>query len=151
MLMFCNSTQTFSLQDKATFLLVLDAKTFEELGRANVPVNMPYGFHGTFNATAWMYFQMSSGLEWPNIIVLRLLRLLNYSLVLLFYIHPEKNILRKCKVKNFKHIPFSIWAIFFTGLTTFILIKYLPIANWTMFTLLIPCAAKTHNLGSCHM
>lgn len=39
-------------QDKATFLLVLDAKTFEELGRANVPVNMPYGFHGTFNATA---------------------------------------------------------------------------------------------------
>uniref|UniRef100_A0A8C4DEU4 Carotenoid-cleaving dioxygenase, mitochondrial n=1 Tax=Dicentrarchus labrax TaxID=13489 RepID=A0A8C4DEU4_DICLA len=35
-------------QDKATFLLVLDAKTFEELGRANVPVNMAYGFHGTF-------------------------------------------------------------------------------------------------------
>ncbi|XP_041656577.1 beta,beta-carotene 9',10'-oxygenase-like [Cheilinus undulatus] len=37
-------------QDKGTFLLVLDAKTFEELGRANVPVNMAYGFHGTFNA-----------------------------------------------------------------------------------------------------
>ncbi|XP_076024639.1 carotenoid-cleaving dioxygenase, mitochondrial-like [Genypterus blacodes] len=35
-------------QDKATFLLVLDAKTFEELGRAYVPVNLPYGFHGTF-------------------------------------------------------------------------------------------------------
>ncbi|KAG7236684.1 hypothetical protein INR49_000578 [Caranx melampygus] len=39
-------------QDKKTFLLVLDAKTFEELGRANVPVNMPYGFHGTFSASA---------------------------------------------------------------------------------------------------
>ncbi|XP_029925368.1 beta,beta-carotene 9',10'-oxygenase-like [Myripristis murdjan] len=39
-------------QDKGTFLLVLDAKTFEELGRANVPVNIPYGFHGTFNASA---------------------------------------------------------------------------------------------------
>ncbi|AWO98473.1 Hypothetical protein SMAX5B_008472 [Scophthalmus maximus] len=39
-------------QDKSTFLLVLDAKTFEELGRAVVPVNIPYGFHGTFNATA---------------------------------------------------------------------------------------------------
>ncbi|XP_040007461.1 beta,beta-carotene 9',10'-oxygenase-like isoform X1 [Xiphias gladius] len=38
-------------QDKGTFLLVLDARTFEELGRANVPVNMPYGFHGTFNAS----------------------------------------------------------------------------------------------------
>ncbi|XP_061818276.1 carotenoid-cleaving dioxygenase, mitochondrial isoform X2 [Nerophis lumbriciformis] len=39
-------------QDKGTFLLVLNAKTFEELGRANVAVNMPYGFHGTFNASA---------------------------------------------------------------------------------------------------
>lgn len=39
-------------QDKGTFLLVLDAKTFEELARANVPVNMPYGFHGTFNCSA---------------------------------------------------------------------------------------------------
>uniref|UniRef100_A0A665VU92 Beta-carotene oxygenase 2 n=1 Tax=Echeneis naucrates TaxID=173247 RepID=A0A665VU92_ECHNA len=37
---------------KGTFLLVLDAKTFEEVGRAAVPVNIPYGFHGTFNATA---------------------------------------------------------------------------------------------------
>uniref|UniRef100_A0A7N8XF00 Carotenoid-cleaving dioxygenase, mitochondrial n=1 Tax=Mastacembelus armatus TaxID=205130 RepID=A0A7N8XF00_9TELE len=37
-------------QDKGTFLLVLDAKTMEELGRASVPVNMPYGFHGVFNA-----------------------------------------------------------------------------------------------------
>lgn len=37
-------------QDKGTFLLVLDAKTFQELGRAEVPVNIPYGFHGTFNA-----------------------------------------------------------------------------------------------------
>ncbi|KAG7478545.1 beta,beta-carotene 9 9' [Solea senegalensis] len=39
-------------KDKSTFLLVLDAKTFEELGRASVPVNIPYGFHGTFNASA---------------------------------------------------------------------------------------------------
>ncbi|KAM3601768.1 uncharacterized protein V6R79_018558 [Siganus canaliculatus] len=39
-------------QDKGTFLLVLDARTFEELGRANVPVNMAYGFHGAFSATA---------------------------------------------------------------------------------------------------
>ncbi|CAK6972489.1 beta-carotene oxygenase 2b [Scomber scombrus] len=39
-------------KDKSTFLLVLDAKTFKELGRAAVPVNIPYGFHGTFNATA---------------------------------------------------------------------------------------------------
>ncbi|KAJ8343112.1 hypothetical protein SKAU_G00330400 [Synaphobranchus kaupii] len=37
-------------QENSTFLLVLDAKTFEELGRAEVPVNMPYGFHGVFNS-----------------------------------------------------------------------------------------------------
>uniref|UniRef100_A0A8C5EKA9 Carotenoid-cleaving dioxygenase, mitochondrial n=1 Tax=Gouania willdenowi TaxID=441366 RepID=A0A8C5EKA9_GOUWI len=36
-------------QDKATFLLVLDAHSFEELGRADVPVNLAYGFHGTFS------------------------------------------------------------------------------------------------------
>ncbi|XP_060902015.1 carotenoid-cleaving dioxygenase, mitochondrial-like [Labrus mixtus] len=39
-------------KDKSTFLLVLDAQTFEELGRAAVPVNIPYGFHGTFNNKA---------------------------------------------------------------------------------------------------
>ncbi|XP_061682546.1 beta-carotene oxygenase 2b [Syngnathoides biaculeatus] len=39
-------------KDKNTFLLALDAKTFQEVGRAEVPVNIPYGFHGTFNATA---------------------------------------------------------------------------------------------------
>lgn len=39
-------------KDKSTFLLVLDAKTFEELGRAEVPVNIPYGFHGVFNSSA---------------------------------------------------------------------------------------------------
>uniref|UniRef100_I3JD70 Carotenoid-cleaving dioxygenase, mitochondrial n=1 Tax=Oreochromis niloticus TaxID=8128 RepID=I3JD70_ORENI len=39
-------------QDKGTFLLILDARTFEELGRAYVPVNMAYGFHGTFSASA---------------------------------------------------------------------------------------------------
>ncbi|XP_012690255.2 beta,beta-carotene 9',10'-oxygenase [Clupea harengus] len=38
-------------EDKGTFLLVLDAKTFEELGRAEVPVNIPYGFHGAFHPT----------------------------------------------------------------------------------------------------
>ncbi|XP_008688286.1 succinate dehydrogenase [ubiquinone] cytochrome b small subunit, mitochondrial isoform X1 [Ursus maritimus] len=35
-------------QNEKNFLLVLDAKNFEELGRAEVPVQMPYGFHGTF-------------------------------------------------------------------------------------------------------
>uniref|UniRef100_A0A6Q2XES2 Carotenoid-cleaving dioxygenase, mitochondrial n=1 Tax=Esox lucius TaxID=8010 RepID=A0A6Q2XES2_ESOLU len=39
-------------EDKSTFLLVLDARTWEELGRAEVPVNIPYGFHGAFNSTA---------------------------------------------------------------------------------------------------
>ncbi|XP_066566426.1 carotenoid-cleaving dioxygenase, mitochondrial isoform X2 [Amia ocellicauda] len=39
-------------QDKSTFLLVLDAVSFEELGRAEVPVNMPYGFHGYFHPSA---------------------------------------------------------------------------------------------------
>lgn len=36
-------------EEKSTFLLVLDAKTFTELGRAEVPVNIPYGTHGVFN------------------------------------------------------------------------------------------------------
>jgi len=40
-----------SLQDKGAFLLVLDAKNFEELARAYVPVKMAYGFHGTFEAS----------------------------------------------------------------------------------------------------
>lgn len=35
-------------QSESNFLLVLDAKSFTELGRAEVPVQMPYGFHGTF-------------------------------------------------------------------------------------------------------
>uniref|UniRef100_G3QAT0 Carotenoid-cleaving dioxygenase, mitochondrial n=1 Tax=Gasterosteus aculeatus aculeatus TaxID=481459 RepID=G3QAT0_GASAC len=39
-------------QDKGAFLLVLDSKSFEELARAYVPVNMAYGFHGTFDASA---------------------------------------------------------------------------------------------------
>ncbi|XP_061595872.1 carotenoid-cleaving dioxygenase, mitochondrial-like [Cololabis saira] len=39
-------------QEKATFLLVLDARTFEEVGRADVPVNMAYGFHGAFAASS---------------------------------------------------------------------------------------------------
>ncbi len=29
-----------------SFLLVLDAKTFSELGRAAVPHHIPFGFHG---------------------------------------------------------------------------------------------------------
>ncbi|KAJ8276086.1 hypothetical protein COCON_G00078380 [Conger conger] len=37
-------------KENSSFLLVLDARTFEELGRAEVPVNMPYGFHGVFNS-----------------------------------------------------------------------------------------------------
>lgn len=36
-------------EDKSSFLLVLDAKTFTELGRAEVPVNIPAGTHGVFN------------------------------------------------------------------------------------------------------
>ncbi|KAI3371916.1 hypothetical protein L3Q82_006789 [Scortum barcoo] len=36
-------------EEKSTFLLILDAKTFAELGRAEVPVNIPYGTHGVFN------------------------------------------------------------------------------------------------------
>lgn len=39
----------FCFQDKSSFLLVLDAKTFTELGRAEVPVNIPAGTHGVFN------------------------------------------------------------------------------------------------------
>ncbi|XP_061154472.1 carotenoid-cleaving dioxygenase, mitochondrial-like isoform X2 [Syngnathus typhle] len=39
-------------QNKGTFLLVLNAKTLEELGRANVPVNMAYSLHGLFKASA---------------------------------------------------------------------------------------------------
>ncbi|XP_056400753.1 carotenoid-cleaving dioxygenase, mitochondrial-like isoform X1 [Hyla sarda] len=35
-------------QDKTAFLLILDAKNFKEIGRAEVPVQMPYGFHGIF-------------------------------------------------------------------------------------------------------
>ncbi|OCT72536.1 beta,beta-carotene 9',10'-oxygenase isoform X2 [Xenopus laevis] len=35
-------------KEKSTFLLILDAKTFTEIGRAEVPVHIPYGFHGIF-------------------------------------------------------------------------------------------------------
>ncbi|XP_053125224.1 carotenoid-cleaving dioxygenase, mitochondrial isoform X2 [Hemicordylus capensis] len=35
-------------QNQGTFLLILDAKNFTELGRAEVPVQFPYGFHGIF-------------------------------------------------------------------------------------------------------
>ncbi|HRE46985.1 MAG TPA: carotenoid oxygenase family protein [Aggregatilineales bacterium] len=29
-------------------LIILDAKTFTERGRANVPIHLPLGFHGSF-------------------------------------------------------------------------------------------------------
>ncbi|XP_053545806.1 carotenoid-cleaving dioxygenase, mitochondrial-like isoform X3 [Bombina bombina] len=35
-------------QDKRIFLLVIDAKTFTEIGRAEISVHVPYGFHGVF-------------------------------------------------------------------------------------------------------
>ncbi|XP_048368328.1 carotenoid-cleaving dioxygenase, mitochondrial isoform X3 [Sphaerodactylus townsendi] len=35
-------------QNQGTFLLILDAKNFSEMGRAEVPVQIPYGFHGIF-------------------------------------------------------------------------------------------------------
>ncbi|XP_048838566.1 carotenoid-cleaving dioxygenase, mitochondrial-like isoform X1 [Brienomyrus brachyistius] len=38
------------IQGKSTFLLILDARTFEELGRAEVPVQIPYGFHGVYES-----------------------------------------------------------------------------------------------------
>jgi carlactone synthase/all-trans-10'-apo-beta-carotenal 13,14-cleaving dioxygenase len=34
--------------DGGTFLLALDAKTFEETGRAHLPFNMTYSFHGNY-------------------------------------------------------------------------------------------------------
>ncbi|XP_052552968.1 carotenoid-cleaving dioxygenase, mitochondrial isoform X3 [Tympanuchus pallidicinctus] len=37
-------------ENRSAFLLVLDAETFRELGRAEVPVQMPYGFHGIFSS-----------------------------------------------------------------------------------------------------
>ncbi|XP_014115273.1 PREDICTED: beta,beta-carotene 9',10'-oxygenase isoform X3 [Pseudopodoces humilis] len=37
-------------ENQSAFLLVLDAETFQELGRAEVEVPMPYGFHGIFTA-----------------------------------------------------------------------------------------------------
>ncbi|NXX47066.1 BCDO2 oxygenase, partial [Tricholaema leucomelas] len=37
-------------ENQSAFLLVLDAETFRELGRAEVPMQMPYGFHGIFTS-----------------------------------------------------------------------------------------------------
>ncbi|XP_009327804.1 PREDICTED: beta,beta-carotene 9',10'-oxygenase isoform X1 [Pygoscelis adeliae] len=37
-------------ENQSAFLLVLDAETFRELGRAEVAVQMPYGFHGIFTS-----------------------------------------------------------------------------------------------------
>ncbi|XP_032084876.1 beta,beta-carotene 9',10'-oxygenase-like isoform X2 [Thamnophis elegans] len=35
-------------QNEGSFLLVLDAENFTELGRTEIPVKLPYGFHGSF-------------------------------------------------------------------------------------------------------
>ncbi len=35
-------------QKSNSFLLVLDARTFEEIGRAEVPHHIPLGLHGQF-------------------------------------------------------------------------------------------------------
>jgi carotenoid cleavage dioxygenase-like enzyme len=35
-------------QAESSYLLVLDAGTFEELGRAQAPLRIPFGFHGSF-------------------------------------------------------------------------------------------------------
>jgi beta,beta-carotene 9',10'-dioxygenase len=35
-------------QAAASYLLVLDAASMEELGRARVPHHIPFGFHGQF-------------------------------------------------------------------------------------------------------
>lgn len=43
----------FFFQSENNFLLVLDAKNMAELGRAEVSVQMPYGFHGTFVPIWW--------------------------------------------------------------------------------------------------
>jgi beta,beta-carotene 9',10'-dioxygenase len=32
----------------ASFLLILDASTFRELGRADAPHHIPFGFHGDY-------------------------------------------------------------------------------------------------------
>jgi carotenoid cleavage dioxygenase-like enzyme len=36
----------------ASFLLILDASTFRELGRADAPHHIPFGFHGNYLAEA---------------------------------------------------------------------------------------------------
>ena len=34
--------------DGGSFLLMLDAASFEEVARIKMPVGLPYGFHGAF-------------------------------------------------------------------------------------------------------
>ncbi|CAH1249331.1 BCO2 [Branchiostoma lanceolatum] len=42
------SAVTSVLPDKPGFLLVMDAKTFTEVARAEVPIDVPWGIHGTY-------------------------------------------------------------------------------------------------------
>ena len=34
--------------DGGSFLLILDAASFEEVARVTMPIGLPYGFHGAF-------------------------------------------------------------------------------------------------------
>ena len=36
------------VNQQKSFLLVLDARSFQELGQAQVPPHIPFGFHGQF-------------------------------------------------------------------------------------------------------
>jgi beta,beta-carotene 9',10'-dioxygenase len=42
----------FDSRTSSSYLVVLDARTFEELGRAEVPHHIPFGFHGNYFPTA---------------------------------------------------------------------------------------------------
>jgi carotenoid cleavage dioxygenase-like enzyme len=45
----------FDGKSGTSFLLALDAGTFEELGRAVVPHHVPFGFHGQYVTGAGMW------------------------------------------------------------------------------------------------
>ncbi|KNC99767.1 uncharacterized protein SPPG_05143 [Spizellomyces punctatus DAOM BR117] len=54
-----------TVNNNISFLLVLDAATMQELGRANLPVHVPFGFHGMLFA-ALMVFKTFSLIEWVS-------------------------------------------------------------------------------------